>query len=339
MQAGAEKSITIGIIYLNGSGASEGREMSGEKQYKTHALMVLVALIWGLSWPVGRMLAHGLPPMTGAWMRYVLTMIIFYAWFTFQAASGKPVQWFTRDKKSLKTVTILALTGVLGYQLFFMHGVYYTAASDASLIITFNPIFTVLLAAPLLGQKISAKMLVGLTCGFIGVAIVTGWSPNTQIEFADRILGDILIMFAALSWATTTNMTRRMMEQRGGEGPSTALQIVVWYSLIGTVLLTPLAIYETWQFGLPDPTTHDWYAIFYLGALSTVLAYYWFVKGIEKLGATSAASYVFVVPVFGVLGSWWLLDEKIGISLVIGFILIVAGVKVVRAESERLRTT
>jgi drug/metabolite transporter (DMT)-like permease len=46
-----------------------------------------------------------------------------------------------------------------------------------------------------------------------------------------------------------------------------------------------------------------------------------------------------VVPVFGVLSSWWLLDEKIGISLVIGFILIVAGVKVVRAESERLRTT
>ncbi len=91
--------------------------------------------------------------------------------------------------------------------------------------------------------------------------------------------------------------------------------------------------------GWPDPTTQDWYAIFYLGALSTVLAYYWFVKGIERLGATSAASYVFVVPVFGVLGSWWLLDEKIGISLVIGFILIVAGVKVVRAESERLRTT
>ena len=311
--------------------------MSENKQFKIHVLMTLVALIWGLSWPVGRMLALEIPPMTGAWLRYLLTMVIFYAWFASQSLSGQKVQWFPNDINSLKTLTILAISGVLGYQLFFMHGIYYTAASDASLIITLNPIFTVLLAAPLLGQKISKKMFLGLSSGFIGVAIVTGWSPNTQIELSHRILGDVLIMFAALSWATTTNMTRRMMEQRGGEAPATPLQIVVWYSLIGTFLLTPFVVYELWQFGLPEPTLQDLYAIIYLGAISTVLAYYWFVMGIEKLGATSAASYVFLVPVFGVISSWWLLDEKIGISLLVGFALIVAGVKVVRAESERLR--
>ena len=82
----------------------------------------------------------------------------------------------------------------------------------------------------------------------------------------------------------------------------------------------------------------DWYAILYLGALSTVLAYYWFAMGIEKLGATAAASYVFLVPVFGVLGGVWLLDEKVGWTLIVGFILIVSGVRLVQRESERLRT-
>ena len=74
-------------------------------------------------------------------------------------------------------------------------------------------------------------------------------------------------------------------------------------------------------------------AIFYLSILSTVLAYIWFVVGVEKIGATSASSYVFLVPPFGVLGGWLLLDERLGFSLILGFLLIVGGVRVVQSES------
>ena len=278
--------------------------------------MLLVAFIWGLSWAVGRILALGLPPMTGAWLRYIVTMVLFYLWFAARALKGKKVNWLPTGRQSWKTLTLIGLTGVLGYQIFFMHGMQFTAAGDASLIITFNPIFTVLLAAPLLGQPISRKMFVGLACGFVGVAVVTGWSPNTDIPFEDRILGDFMILLASLNWAMTTNMTKRMMERRKGEAEASTLEIVVWYSLIGTVMLTPLAAWETWQYGIPEPTMTDWYAILYLGALSTVIAYYWFAMGIEKLGATAASSYVFLVPVFGVLGGVWLLDEKVGWTLI-----------------------
>lgn len=312
--------------------------MSEGRQLDVHGLMLLVALIWGLSWAVGRILALGLPPLTGAWLRYVVTLLLFYAWFAVRAARGKQVRWFPKDRQSWKTLTLIGLTGVFGYQIFFMHGMRLTAAGDASLIVTFNPIFTVLLAAPLLGQPISRKMFAGLVCGFIGVAVVTGWSPNTDLPFNERILGDFLILLAALNWALTTNMTKRMMERRKGEAEASTLEIVVWYSLLGTLMLTPLAAWETWKYGLPQPTMTDWYAVLYLGALSTVLAYYWFARGIEKLGATAAASYVFLVPVFGVLGGVWLLDEKVGWTLIVGFILIVSGVRLVQRESERLRT-
>ena len=89
-------------------------------------------------------------------------------------------------------------------------------------------------------------MFVGLACGFVGVAVVTRWSPNTDIPFEDRILGDFMILLASLNWAMTTNMTKRMMERRKGEAEASTLEIVVWYSLIGTVMLTPLAAWETW---------------------------------------------------------------------------------------------
>ena len=312
--------------------------MGNGKQLRVHGLMILVVFSWGMAWAVGRILALGLPPMTGAWLRYVLTMALFYLWFLGRALKGNEVNWLPTGRQTWRTLTLIAITGVLGYQIFFMNGMRLTAAGDASLIITFNPIFTVLLAAPMLGQQISRKMFVGLFCGFIGVAVVTGWSPNTDIPFEDRILGDLMILLASLNWAMTTNNTKRMMEQRNGEQKATTLEIVVWYSLIGTVLLTPLAAWETWQHGIPEPTLTDWYAIIYLAAISTVLAYYWFAIGVEKLGATAASSYIFLMPVFGVLGGVILLDENIGWTLLLGFILIVIGVRVVQRESEALRT-
>ena len=310
--------------------------MMNDSNVKTHLLMLLVAIIWGLSWAIGRMLTLELPPMTGAWLRYILTMIIFYLWFVIRAINGKKIRWFPNNKKTMKSLILIGFTGVLCYQFFFMHGMYYTAAGDASLIITFNPIFTVILAAPLLGQPISKKMFIGLFCGVLGVGIVTGWSPNTQIRFEDRIFGDLLILFASLSWATTTNMTKRLMQGKDGENNYSSLEIVVWYSLIGTIMITPFMIYETWNYGIPKPSEEGWIAILYLGGFSTVLAYYWFTIGIEKLGATAASSYIFLVPVFGILGGWWLLDEQLGYTMILGFLMILIGVKIVQNESKRL---
>ena len=48
------------------------------------------------------------------------------------------------------------------------------------------------------------------------------------------------------------------------------------------------------------------------------------------------SSYVFLVPVFGVIGGWALLGENIGASMIVGFILIVVGVREVQKQSERV---
>ena len=63
----------------------------------------------------------------------------------------------------------------------------------------------------------------------------------------------------------------------------------------------------------------------------------WVARGIERSGPTAAASYVCLVPVFGVLSGWALLDERIGTSMLVGFALIVMGVREVQRESERVR--
>ena len=111
-------------------------------------------------------------------------------------------------------------------------------------------------------------------------------------------IGDLMILFAALSWAATTNLTKIMLSWDRGY----SLEIVVWYSVTGWFLLSPWVIIENWDSPIPYPSLAEWGTIAYLGIVSTVISYVLFARGIEVIGPTAASSYVFLVPVFGVIG-------------------------------------
>ena len=271
-------------------------------------------------------------PATSAWLRYVFAVVAFIAWCWIYRNRGGP-RILPEGRKAWKYTIWMALLGTMGYQLLFMNGMKWTAAGDASLIIPLNPVFTVLLAVPMLGQRLSMRMLIGLTVGLAGVATVVGWSPNVDIPFEHRLIGAVMIALAALTWAATSNLTKMALSD---DSVGTSLEIVVWYSLVGWVLLTPWMLFEVWGSGFPEPSPAEWASVAYLGLISTVLTYAWFARGIDRIGATAAASYVFLVPVFGVLSGWLMLDESIGVSMIVGFCLIVLGVREVQRESERL---
>jgi drug/metabolite transporter (DMT)-like permease len=310
------------------------------KDLSTHLLLLLVAAVWGSTWAVGRFLSYGLDesnrasmgPATSAWLRYVFAVIAFIIWCWIYRKSSSP-RVLPQGKKAWKYTFWMALLGTMGYQLLFMNGMKWTAAGDASLIIPMNPVFTVLLAIPLLGQRVGMRMIIGLLIGLVGVATVVGLSPNTDIPLNHRLIGATMIAFAALTWAATSNLTKMALLD-GTIG--TSLEIVIWYSIVGWGLLTPWMLVEVWYLGMPSPSTTEWISVAYLGLISTVLTYAWFARGIDRIGATAAASYVFLVPVFGVLSGWLLLDEKIGFSMLVGFCMVVVGVREVQRESDRL---
>lgn len=317
----------------------------GEKSFRsgilTHSLLLIAAMIWGSTWAAGRFLSFGLDeggpiplePATSAWLRYAFAVSAFFVLFVARKNRGS-FRFVPSDTESWKFSIWLGIFGTMCYQLFFMHGMRWTAAGDASLVVSLNPVFTVLLASMMLGQKISARMLIGLIAGISGVSVVIGWSPNSEIPFDHRLIGDIMILFAALSWAATNNLTKMFLSL--GKDIS-ALEIVVWYSLTGWIMLTPWMIVEIWGSGFPNPSLAQWCTVAYLGIVSTVIAYVFFAEGIQEIGPTAASSYIFLVPVFGVLGGWLMLDEEIGGSLIIGFVLIVFGVRAVQRESEGLQ--
>jgi drug/metabolite transporter (DMT)-like permease len=308
--------------------------------YLVHAKLLFVVAAWGLGWVAGREVATGMPEAFAAWLRYSMTVPLFFIWMIWREgdlsrkATGKRV--FVPRGRDLRDITIMAVFATLLYQLFFMHGMARTAAGDASVIITFNPGFTALFAILLIDRKMTSRLGIGLLVGLAGVAIVTGWSPNTDLPAEQRMFGDFLIMCAAASWAYSTIVMKGIMERESPEsGPAlTPLSIIVWVSFLGWLMLAPFALYDLVMSGSEVvPNTREFLWLVYLAIFSTVLSYVWFADGVDKIGPTAAATYVYLVPFFGILFGWLLLSESVGWSLAAGLCLILVGVRLAQSES------
>ena len=287
----------------------------------THVKLVIVVIIWGFGWPAGRVVADTVPPFTAGWIRYLIAVSCF---LIFLKASGN---WRTPTKAEWKTLAIIGFFSTFLYQAFFMYGMKYTAAGDASLMITFNPFFTSLLAIVFLSEKMTLRYVFGLILGISGIAVLFIYSPNVDIPFNERLLGDILIAGSALAWACSSILKKKMMTQpaKDAEEPLSPLHLTVWASTIGFGIQTVPFIAEVSQVGISNPSFDAWVGIIFLAVFSTVLSYVWFADGIRTIGAGPASMYVYLVPIFGIFSGWLLLDEKLGLSLLISFVLIVSG--------------
>ena len=298
------------------------------KDFWIHLKLIIVVMIWGVGWPAGRVLAQDIAPFAASWIRYVIAVVFFLIYLRF---SGK---WMIPTRDEWKRIAWIGFFSTCLYQAFFMVGMKYTAAGDASLMITFNPFFTALLAIVFLKEALHWRLGAGIALGLICVGVLFFYSPNVDIPFFDRALGDVLIAGAAFAWACNTiQMKKAMTEPAADSGRCLSpLQLTVWSSVAGLLMLTPVMVVETLSVGIPQPSFNGWLAMIFLAIFSTVIAYVWFADGILTIGAGKSALYVYLVPIFGIYSGYLLLDEKLGASLIVAFLLIVGGVVLAQSK-------
>ncbi|MEC7135283.1 MAG: DMT family transporter [Candidatus Thermoplasmatota archaeon] len=296
-----------------------------------YILMFFVAFFWGLAWPVGRILATDLLnyPFSVMFLRYIFAVPVLFGWLWFKEGNVIPL------KRDYSYLLLLAFTSVFLYQVGYMYGMQKTAASDASLIIGFNPVSVSILSVFILSHNLTRNGVLGILLSFIGVLLIFLASPNLDIDFYDRIVGNAYIMLGAFAYAIYVVSMRRYVLLTQHK-PLSSLATISWASLVGCILFVPFVILEApWE---RIWNNQEWLLIAYLGVLSTALCYVFFAMGIETIGANKAASFINVVPIFGILSSWIWIGENLGFVQIISFILIYYGVKLVNQQpAEELR--
>ena len=293
--------------------------------------MFFVAFFWGLAWPVGRILATDLLnyPFSVMFLRYIFAVPVLFGWLWFKEGNVIPL------KRDYSYLLLLAFTSVFLYQVGYMYGMQKTAASDASLIIGFNPVSVSIVSVFILSHNLTRNGVLGIFLSFIGVLLIFLVSPNIDIDFYDRLVGNAYIMLGAFAYAIYVVFMRRYVLLTDYR-PLSSLATISWTSLVGCILFVPFVFLEApwdriWN-------NQEWLLIAYLGVLSTALCYVFFAMGVETIGANKAASFINVVPIFGILSSWIWIGENLGFVQIISFILIYYGVKLVNQQpAEELR--
>jgi drug/metabolite transporter (DMT)-like permease len=300
--------------------------------WTVYAKLVLTTLLWGIAWPVGRLLALGLPPISIAAIRYAVVVPVFFLLLHLKEHSVRIPRAWAKD--------FLAM-GILNtslYQAFFLFGVRYAAASDDSLVIGVGPVLIAVLAAAILGEPLTRLKIIGLVSGVSGVGIISLLSPNVAV--LNRGLGVSLVFGGAVVYALYTVLLRKFINKGFSKTMAVArpssLAIISWVSLFGWLFLIPFSLIEApWNYSWD---VNSWLGILYLALFSTVIGYLFYVDGVSQIGASRAAIFGNLVPVFGVLSSFALLNESISIWHGASFLLIFLGVVVVNRRQREKRS-
>jgi drug/metabolite transporter (DMT)-like permease len=284
-----------------------------------HLRLLGMALLWGASWPAGRTLALAMPPLSGSAWRFTLAAVLLVVW-----AAWRQREWPRLTRQQWLGLALAGAIGVAGYAVFFMMALQRVEASRAAVVVTTNPVFTTLLAAWLFKETFNARIALGMLCALVGAATVLTHGAPWRLFTGGVGVGEWLLVGCIATWVGYTLIARALL---GGIDSLTATAIT---SVIGTALLWAVALSMD---GVPVVTSSisalsaaGWTSMVFLAVGSTVLAYAWYFRGVAELGAGTAASYISLVPVFGVASSVLVLGESLDASLLTGGALAVAGV-------------
>lgn len=198
----------------------------------------------------------------------------------------------------------------------FQIGVKRINANLASIIISMNPLFTMIFAKFIVDEPFTKKKALVLVISFAGLVIVV--NPATLIGGTIDVTGLLITVGAAVSFGLYTAMGKKRIAKLGG-----MVENAVSFLLGSAVLLVFMAISGTPV--LTGINTETLPVLLYLGICVTGIGYYAFLKAIELSGASNASIAFFIKPVVAPIAAWLVLGEAITWNFVAGVVVILIG--------------
>ncbi|MGI0495170.1 DMT family transporter [Alkalinema pantanalense CENA528] len=280
-----------------------------------YAQLVLTTLIWGGTFIAGRIAVQSVGVFSVAFLRFAIAAILLLLLCWLQL--GKLPRL---NRSQWVGVTLMGLAGIFAYNAFFLGGLKLLPASRASLIVAFNPIAVSLGSAVFYREPLSRSKILGTLISLLGVAIVIAQGNPLNLLHTGIGLGDWLLVGCVTSWVTYTLLSKKILQQMS------PLVVTTYSCVIGAISLFPMALTENFLQALTHITPIAALSIAYMGILGTVLAFLWYSKGIQTIGASRTAIFTNLVPVSAVIMGILFLRESLQPSLVVGGCLVIAGV-------------
>jgi len=277
-------------------------------------LLILVVLVWGLTWPVHKVILASLSPL---WMAAIRSAIATVAMFGIAIIRGRLVTPCRADVPVLLSITLLHM---VGFVILSNVGLQLVPAGRSVVLAYTTPLWVAPGASLFLKERLTARRGLGVILGLLG--LIALFNPFA-FDWGDRraVLGNAAIIGAALLWAAN------ILHIRGHKWHSLPFDLVPWETLLATLILTPIAFASS---SLPDV---EWNAslvllLLYSGVLSTALGFWAFAMASRNLPAVTTSLGLLATPVVSVVIATFWLRESLSLSLVMAIVLILGGVAI-----------
>jgi len=294
-----------------------GFRLKSHTPVSTHIFLLTTCFLWAVSFIAVKIALSAAPPLTLVTLRMLISALCFLVWILIYGLPALP-----KEPKVWLQLFILSLFGTgLHYGIQTM-GLQYTPASNASIYAVTGPISITLIATFYLKEKITLKKGVGISIALIGVLIVMGLETIKSFDLKGHLLGDILVIVSIAMWGVFTVFGKRLMNTLG------PLEVITLTTIIGAIWMIPIGWAESHfqGFSLSSITLSSWAAIAYLGVTCSFIATLLYFKALQKTEAQKVGVYFYTIPPMTYVIAYFYLGEKIGMNLLIGSALVLAGV-------------
>jgi len=294
-------------------GRAAGRARPGV--WLTDALLLTMALIWGLNFAVVKFGVRTFAPLAFNSLRVALAAAALLAIALVVVREPWPSR---RD-----TLRLLGL-GVLGncvYQILFIEGLALTRAGTAAIVLAASPAFIAIIGRLRGTERIPPRGVGGIALSMAGVGLVIARRPRGG---EDTLLGALLVVAGCLCWALFTVLLQPVTH-RVHNFHLAALTMLG--GALPLLLVASPAIAAT-DWGAADRAA--WGALFYSGIAALVVAYLIWYRGVRVLGPTRTAMYGNLQPAIALGFAWLTLGEVPTISQGLGTAAIMTGIVLTR---------
>jgi drug/metabolite transporter (DMT)-like permease len=273
--------------------------------------LVLVMGIWGSAFTVTK--SAGVPPVLLALLRFVLaSAILLPLALARRGRGGRP----PAGAREWATLAAMGLFGFTLNQAGANLALAYTTATQGAMIQSAIPVATALLAALVLKERPTGRRVLGIALSLAGVAgLVLAAAPSERAS--NPLLGGAIMLGSVLAWACYTVLGKRL-------AGVDLLMLTAYSSMFGALFLVPLALVESGGRLPAALSAQGWLAVLYLGVLASATANLVYNSALTLLDASQTATFINLVPIFGVAIAVLALGEPVlGLQMVGGAVALV----------------
>ena len=279
------------------------------------ALTVALCLIWGFNQVAVKLAIHDIPPLIQCLIRSVIATVLVLAWTQFR---GIPL--FKRDGTLLAGIiagVLFALEFLLIYR-----GLLYTTATRAVLFLYTAPFLVVLGARWLVkGDHFHLMQWFGMALSFAGIVIAFGLP--TPAADPHQMLGDVMMVGAAVAWAATTLVIKVSRLNQVSSEKTMLYQLVVSVPLLAAGVL----VFGEHIDAMPSAVALG--ALAYQAVWVVCVTYMAWFALIVRYSASRLSSFTFLTPLFGVVAGHMVLNEPLSPPFALAVALVAIGLVLV----------